>query len=208
MNCSPHDLRDYLFEELTPAQSGEVRAHLKTCAPCLSEVDNLRSTQTALLALRDEEMPQRIGFVSDKVFEPSPFRRWLAGFWNSTARIGFVSSTILAGAILVHAFVQVHNPAQSVHNAPAQPVISQVDISNEINKAVDARVNQAVNQAVAQAVAESEARAQKRTTALLVAAQKRFDQERWPLLSQTEQSRYLGFKHNAEMVRANFVSAQ
>ena len=26
MTCSPFDLRDYLFEELTPAQSGDVRS--------------------------------------------------------------------------------------------------------------------------------------------------------------------------------------
>src|SRR4051794_39189956 len=98
MSCSPYDLRDYLFEELTAAQSAEVRAHLKLCVPCGAQVDAFPSTQNALLSLRDEEIPQRIAFVSDKVFEPSPVRRWLSGFWTSAARLGFVSSAILSAA--------------------------------------------------------------------------------------------------------------
>src|ERR1035441_5687340 len=113
MSCSPYDLRDYLFEELAFGQRGEVRVHLKSCAPCTAELQSLRLTQAALLALRDEDMPQRIGFVSDKVFQPSPVRRWFAGFWTSAARISFVSAAMLSAAILVHAV----RPAQIVHRS-------------------------------------------------------------------------------------------
>jgi anti-sigma factor RsiW len=210
MSCSPYDLRDYLFEELTPAQLGDVRMHLKSCASCSTELETLRSTQTALLSLRDEEIPQRIGFVSDKVFEPSPLRRWFAGFWTSAARVGFVSAAMLSAAILVHAV----RPAQIVHN-DAQSAVTQAEIDRRINDAVaaqvavqvNAQVQAKVSAAVNQAVAETEERAQKRTNALLASAEKRLDMERWALTVQTEQSRYAGMKRNAEMVRANYGGA-
>ena len=79
MSCSPYDLRDYLFDELAPAERTDVRAHLAACQSCEAELESLRLTQSALLTIRDEEIPQRIGFVSDKVFEPSPLRRWFSG---------------------------------------------------------------------------------------------------------------------------------
>lgn len=206
MSCSPYDLRDYLFEELTGAQRAEVRLHLKACAPCTSELQSLRLTHSALLTLRDEEIPQRIGFVSDKVFEPSPVRRWVAGFWTSAARLGFVSAAMLSAAILVHA---VH-PAQDLHN-PAQSPITQAQIDRQIHDAialqVKAQVDAQVTAAVAQAVAETEERAQKRTNALLAAADKRLDMERWQLTVQTDHNRYTSLKSGAEMVRANFGSS-
>ena len=79
MSCSPFDLRDYFLQELTDPQQRQVEAHVKTCQACREELDRLRLTEAALFSLRDEEIPQRIAFVSDKIFEPSPWRRWLGG---------------------------------------------------------------------------------------------------------------------------------
>jgi anti-sigma factor RsiW len=202
MSCSPYDLRDYLFDELTPAQNGEVRTHLKACTPCNTELDSLRSTQAALLTLRDEEMPQRIGFVSDKVFEPSPFRRWLAGFWTSGARIGFVSSAMLSAALIVHTFLPL--PAQIVHNS-AQSPMTQAQLENKINELVAAQLQPKIDAAVAQAVAETDQRAQKRTTELLAAAEKRFQHNLRANHAQVEETRMLaGIRHNVAMVHANY----
>ena len=80
MSCSPFDLKDYFLQELTDPQRHQVEAHVRTCALCHEEMDRLQMTQAALLSLRDEEIPQRIAFVSDKIFEPSPLRRWWSGF--------------------------------------------------------------------------------------------------------------------------------
>lgn len=80
MNGAPHDLRDYLFDELSRSEKAEVEAWLATSADGREELDRLRLTNQALLSLPDEEIPQRIAFVSDKVFEPSPWVRlasWL-----------------------------------------------------------------------------------------------------------------------------------
>jgi anti-sigma factor RsiW len=80
MNGAPHDLRDYLFDELSSAEKTEVEAWLATSAAGREELARLRLTNQALMSLPDEEIPQRIAFVSDKVFEPSPWARlasWL-----------------------------------------------------------------------------------------------------------------------------------
>jgi len=99
MSCSPFDLRDYFLKELSTPQQLQVEAHVKTCVACHEEMERLRFTEAALFSLREEEIPQRIGFVSDKIFEPSPVRRWFAAFWGSTARLGFASAVVLSVAM-------------------------------------------------------------------------------------------------------------
>ena len=83
-------------------------------------MDRLRVTQTALFSLRDEEIPQRIAFVSDKVFEPSPWRRWLSAFWGSSARLGFASAAMLSTALVVSALTGrlPHRPSSAGAAAP------------------------------------------------------------------------------------------
>lgn len=212
MSCSPYDLRDYIFDELTDGQRGQVQTHLKTCEPCCAELESLRFTQSALLAIRDEEIPQRIGFVSDKVFEPSPVRRWFSGFWTSAARLGFVSAAMISAAILVHGMLNVHNSAQ-----PAQIGQAEIDrrvhdavtaqIQTQVAAQVKAQVDARISAAVAQAVDVTEQSAQKRTTAILAAAERRFQMDRWTLAAQFEQSReYAGMKKNLELVKANYGS--
>ena len=89
MSCSPFDLRDYYFKDLAENERRLTEVHVKTCAHCREELDRLRGTETALLALPDEEIPQRIGFVSDPVFQPSAFRRgWDADRYSHAERRG------------------------------------------------------------------------------------------------------------------------
>ena len=88
MSCSPFDLRDFYLKELTDPQQRQVEAHAKDCPACRQELEQLRLTQAALFSLRDEEIPQRIAFVSDPVFEPSRAQRWWVAFWGSSDQIG------------------------------------------------------------------------------------------------------------------------
>lgn len=89
MSNAPHDLRDYVLEELTPQQRAEVERYLATSVEAREEVERLKLTRQALLSLPEEEPPRRIAFVSDKVFEPSPTRRLWQSFWQGAPRMAF-----------------------------------------------------------------------------------------------------------------------
>jgi len=149
MSCSPFDLRDYFLKELADPQRRQVEAHVRSCEPCREELDRLQLTESALFSLREEEIPQRIAFVSDPIFEPSPLRRFLSDFWGSTARLGFASAAMLSAALVVFAF---HRPAPApvAQNAPA-PVSTVAAVS-------DADIQTRIDAAVAKAVAAAEER--------------------------------------------------
>jgi len=156
MSCSPFDLRDYFLEELaSPQQQRQVEAHVKTCASCREELDRLRITKAALGYMAEEEIPQRIAFVSDKIFEPSPWRRRLAAFWNSGARLGFVSAAMLSASLLGLALkpapapvFNLMRPAAVSAPAPA-PVPAAVTQASAVSEAeVQQRIQAAVKKAV------------------------------------------------------------
>lgn len=155
MSCSPFDLRDYVLGELGAADQAETKHHVTACQECREELDRLRLTRAALMSLRDEELPRRIGFVSDKVFEPSPLRRGWHAFWGSAARLGFASAAMLTVALL---FSALHQPAPVM----MPPPVDQARIEAEISRRVE------------QAVAESEERQAK----LITAAERRVELDR------------------------------
>jgi len=164
MSCSPFDLRDYFFGELPEEGRRQVDLHTRSCAACREELNQLRSTQAVLLSAPDEEIPQRIGFVSDRVYEPSAVLRWWRAFWGSAPRLGFASAAVLSAAILVFAF---HRPGPVILATPPVNVAKlQADFSRQMNEAVE------------KAVAASDARHEQRTAELLAAATKRFDARR------------------------------
>jgi hypothetical protein len=163
MNCSPFDLRDYFFKELPNPQQREVEGHVKSCQVCREELDRLQLTGAALFSLRDEEIPQRIAFVSDKVFEPSPWRRGWAAFWGSSARLGFASAAMLSVALLVSALV-----SPLMRTAPVGHVSGVPQASPVAARVSDADIQARIDNAVARAIAEVDAR-QTRKTAQLVA---------------------------------------
>ena len=156
MSCSPFDLRDYFLKELPESEQRQVEAHVRNCQPCLEEMDRLRLTEAALFALREEEIPQRIGFVSDPVFEPSPWRRWWAALWGSTARLAFASAAMLSIAILVAAL---HPVGQQIAVRPGPPQIVKAISDTEIQSRIDT--------AVAKVVAQVDARQTEKTKQLV-----------------------------------------
>jgi anti-sigma factor RsiW len=133
MSCSPFDLNDYFLKELPDSERRQVDGHVRECRQCREELERLRRTEASLFALREEEIPQRIAFVSDKVFEPAPWRRWLAAFWGSAARLGFASAAMLSIAILVFALSR---PAIRAPSTTATPAGVQAQIQAAVDKAV------------------------------------------------------------------------
>ncbi len=172
MSCSPFDLRDYLLGELPAGDRRLVEKHVGACAGCREELTRLELTRTALGALTDEEIPRGIAFVSDKVFEPSPWRRGWQAFWGSAARLGFASAAMLSVALVVMAL--------------NRPVPAPADSSRATQAAIahlQAQFDGQVNAAVQKAVAESEARQERKLAEVLQASEKRytFDKEAYRL---------------------------
>jgi anti-sigma factor RsiW len=174
MSCSPFDLRDYFLQELPDRERRQVEAHVKTCSLCREELDRLGVTQAALFSLRDEEIPQRVAFVSDAVFEPSPWRRAWSGLWNSAPRLGFASAAMLSAALIVFALMR---PAPPV-GAPA-PAIDRA--------ALEANLNQRVQDAVQKAVAESEARQAAHFQEVMAASKRQNALERQALVARVDE---------------------
>ncbi len=137
MSCEL-DLRGYVVDELAKRERGVVEDHVRGCQSCREELDRLNLTRSALASLEDEEIPRRIAFVSDRVFEP----RWWQTMWHSGPVMGFASAALLAAAILAHAFV-VHPVA-----------VDTAQVEKRIESQLNARVKAAVNEAQAKQSAE------------------------------------------------------
>ncbi len=190
MSCSPFDLRDYYFRELAENDRRQMEVHVKTCAACREELDRLRGTEAALLTLPDEEIPQRIAFVSDPVFEPSAARRWWTAFWGSAARLGFASAAMLSIALIVFALTrpvpQVSAPAPASYRA-----------------ALESEFNQHLKNAVQTAVSESEMRQEQHTQELLAAAERRNTLERQAMMVRVQEYLDIEKKRMNKMVLAS-----
>jgi anti-sigma factor RsiW len=179
MNCTSNvDLKAYVFGEAAAADRGAVEDHLRACENCREELDRLKLTKVALASLPDEEIPQRIAFVSDRVFEP----RWWQTMWHSGPLMGFASAVVLGAAILVHGFA-----ASGVVDAA------------QIEKRVDARVSARVVAAVSEAQAKQSAEFAKE----LHATEARFERQRQDDLADVEQ--YAGYLKN-QMARFEVAS--
>jgi anti-sigma factor RsiW len=114
------DWKAYALGELDAESRRQAEAHASACASCREELDAVRVTLDALSTLREEEIPRRIAFVSDKVFEP----RW----WQMFLRPSFAAACVIAGAILVHAFVR--------PSAPVDSAAMQATVNAAVTKAV------------------------------------------------------------------------
>jgi hypothetical protein len=165
MSCSPFDLKDYFLQELPSPARVQVEAHVNNCLTCREELERLHLTGAALFSLRDEEIPQRIAFVSDQIFEPSPVRRWLSAFWGSTARLGFASALALSASIF---FFAATRPAPAPVRTVFAPVAAATPSPQEIQ--------QQIQQAVVKAVAEVEARQAQQTKQRVADFEKRNDE--------------------------------
>ena len=95
MSDAPYDLRDYVLDELSAEQRADVERYLQSSAEAREEVERLKVTQRALLSVPDEEVPRRVAFVSDKVFEPSPAVRMWRAFWGETPRLAMGLAAVL-----------------------------------------------------------------------------------------------------------------
>ena len=160
MDCAPDLLKDYLVGELDEAGRARLRNHLAACPACREELERLRLTQAALLSLREEEIPRRIAFVSDPVFE----RGWWRRLWAPGPRWVFASALVLALAIVAHGRLQ----------RPAAPVVDRVDTA-VLEERLRAQLRQELESAVREALARVEAAQRERIRQAVAAAQREWE---------------------------------
>jgi len=139
MSCAPFDLKDYLFGELPEEERRQLETHIAACSACREELERLKLTQTALAALREEDPPRRIAFVSDKVFAPT----WWQRFWRSGPQLGFASAALLAAAILGHGYLARPTPT-------APPALDARALEARVAADIERRLPAAVESALAQ----------------------------------------------------------
>jgi hypothetical protein len=156
--------------------------HVRGCQSCRDELDRLNLTTSALLSLEDEEIPRRIAFVSDRVFEP----RWWQTMWQSGPVMGFASAALLAAAILAHA-VLANGFARPV--APAMGAsLDAAKIEQSIEQGVEARVNSRLDAAVAKAVNQAQAQQSAEFAKALNATETRYKLQRQSDLATVQQA--------------------
>ncbi|HEV8415145.1 MAG TPA: hypothetical protein VGQ49_16240 [Bryobacteraceae bacterium] len=116
---SKPDWKAYVLRELGQDAHRQAEAHLATCSICHEEVATLRLTLNTLSTLREEEMPRRIAFVSDKVFEP----RW----WQRVFSPTFAAGALVAAAILIHGSLRPSQIPQAQVEAAVNKAVSEVE---------------------------------------------------------------------------------
>lgn len=156
--CDTFDLKAYALGEADASVRRGVESHVESCGACRAELDQLGVTRAALLTLPAEEMPRRIAFVSDKVFEPKWYQRLFD--WP---KIALASTAMLSAAILIHGFTR-PAPPMPVAQTPPAPAAQPVN------------VQAVVDAAVKQALAEADARHRAETARILATVDKRFDE--------------------------------
>jgi anti-sigma factor RsiW len=188
MSCTTVDVKAYFLGELTASEKSSLEGHVHGCQSCREELERLNLMRTALLSLEDEDVPQRIAFVSDKVFEP----RWWQTMWRSGPAMGFASALMLAAAILVHAY--------------ARPVVQSASVSGvdtaQMEQRIQREVSARVDAAVAKAVSQTEARQTEQIAKVLQAAERRIESQRRSDMAVVQQAARLFEQQNARLMVA------
>ena len=93
-------MRDYLLDELNEQQRAEVESYLDASQDAREELERLKFTHAALVSIPDEEIPRRVAFVSDKIFEPSPAKRIWREIWAGAPRFAFGLAAIVLAVFI------------------------------------------------------------------------------------------------------------
>ena len=211
MTCTDFDIRDFFLGELPESDRERTVRHLAACSGCAGELESLRHLRFALELLPDQEPPQRIGFVSDKVFEPARSRRMWNAFWNSAPRLGFASAAMLSVALVIFAFRPA--PVAIVSRVPitAQTVafsgvkLPDVKLPDVTLPDVTPLINETVREAVRKAVADTELRQQKRTDLLLAASERKHEQDQQAIMMRVADA-YTMMQKRIMVSRASLVN--
>ena len=177
MSCP--DVRDLQFGELTGPEQQRMREHLRSCEDCRLEAERLNLVLAMMNEVPVEEPTTHIRFVSDKVFEPRWWQRWLGSdrrFWAWQAAFSLPLWVTVAILFSSHA-IPGHAPSSprwtASENGHLGQQISQEQASAQVQKLIEQRVAAAV----AKAVAEVETRHSQEMRTELAAFRSRYERD-------------------------------
>ena len=210
-NDSPCDraeqVRDYAFDELPRSERPALERHLKECAGCAAELDRLQLTTAALRVLPDAEMPRRIAFVSDKVFEPN----WFTRFWNSAAQLGFASACVLAAGISFAAMHGIAGIPAVIQTASGQQASAQQASAKQPASVSDRQaIDEALAKAVSAAVEKTRSEDMQLTKAALEQVDRKYEQQQQNMMVSMQENLRIMQKHlgTATLLSANYEGAE
>jgi anti-sigma factor RsiW len=165
MSCAGFDWKGHALGETPPGETERYGQHLAACEACHREWEGLQAVLQALKRLPEHEIPRRIAFVSDPVFEPAWWRRLL----HSGPRAAFASAALLSAAIVAHAVIA--RPA-------AAPEAFERRLEAEIARRVPAAVEERLRADLRPALAQLAARIDGLENQRLASVEKKFAQQR------------------------------
>lgn len=167
MSCRDYDWNGYVLGETPPEERERHARHLATCAGCRQETESLQATLQAMKRLPESEIPRRITFISDPVFEPRWWQRLLA----SGPRAALASSALLAAAIFAHGLMA---------RTPAAPELASIErqVEKEVARRLPAAVEERVRAELQPALARLAARIDELENSRLASVEKKFAAQR------------------------------
>jgi anti-sigma factor RsiW len=189
MTCHELDWNGYVLGEAPASERARMAEHAAKCPSCREELERLELTRATLRMLPEEEIPRRIAFVSDKVFEAT----WWQRLWARGPGWGFASAALLAAAIVTHGFAA----------RPAAPAVAPGLTEAQVQARIESELSRRVGELVAQAVAASEARQTEQTVKAVQAA---VDIERKNFAMQ-RQADMLAVEDNLRLIRKQMSRA-
>lgn len=196
MSCPEFDWKAYTLGEADAAARRAMEEHLLTCGACREEVRSLQVTVSALKRVPAQEPPRRIAFVSDPVFEPG----WWHRFLHSGPRLAFASAAMLSLAIVAHALVMRPAPAPVATLTPAEV---EERVAAELNRRLPEAVRQTVRVELQPALADLRGRIDEMERTRLAGIERKVEQQRMADLRNLESAFSLIEKRLNTMVTSN-----
>jgi anti-sigma factor RsiW len=203
MNCgeTKQALMDLVLDEAGSEERKQIGAHLAGCAACRAELVNLRLTRKLLVqGLPQEEMPQRIAFISGEAA-----KRGLRGWLRSRAfaipvGVAAAVAVLACGLALARARLMIEQGHWELAfgQAPAATTAgTKLAQAAQAGMPVPPLTRDQAQQLVAAAIRESEQRQQAASAARLEAALSQLDQrQRAALLALAGQMNYFEATQN------------
>ena len=204
MNCgeTKQALMDLVLDEAGSEERKQIEAHLAGCTACRAELVNLRLTRKLLVqGLPQEEMPQRIAFVSGEAAKRG-LRGWLRSrTFAIPVGVAVAVAVLACGLALARARLVIEQGHWELAFGHAHAATTTTTKSAPAGTAMPLPAGlltrEQAQQLIAAAIRESEQRQQAASAARLEAALSQLDQrQRATLLALADQMKYFEATQN------------